>query len=302
MIDLSVKIGNMILNNPIMPASGTFGYGEEYKDFFDLNTLGAVVTKGLSIDPKAGNLPPRIYEGERFLINSIGLENIGIERFISEKLPFLKNIKCPTIVNFFGNSEEQYYKIAEKLNFIDEIDGVEVNVSCPNVKKGGIEFGLDEKLLFNITKNLRSIIEKKALIVKLSPISSDIISLSKACQEGGADGLTMSNTLKGLSVDSDKMLFNIGNKIGGISGPLLKPLNLRIIYEVRKFTDIPIIGVGGISNLKDALDYFAVGADAVQVGTANFSTPDIMHQIICQLKDYLQIKKINNIRELRIHD
>ena len=295
--DLSVKIGNMILNNPVMPASGTFGYGEEFSEFFDLNLLGAIVTKGLSYNGKPGNKPPRIFEGERYLINAIGLENIGFKRFAEEKLPFLKKLKCRKIVNFFGNTEEDYYKIAEQLNLLEEIDALEVNVSCPNVKEGGIEFGLSEKSVYKLIKNIRKIVDKKTLIVKISPMLSDVVAVGLAVEEAGADAITAINTLKGFSFDIENKKYNIANKFGGVSGPLLKPVALRIVKELSEKISIPIIGVGGIWSYKDVLEFLFAGAKAVQIGTANFSNPLVLSEIIRKLVSYMNENNIESMSE-----
>ena len=298
-VDLSVKIGNLCLKNPVMPASGTFGYGEEFSEFFNLDILGAIVTKGISVKPKEGNKPPRIFEGEKYLMNSIGLENSGIEDFLKMKVPFLKNLKCAKIVNFFGNSEEEYFEIAEKLNNIESIDGIEINLSCPNVKKGGLEFGLNENFIYEITKNIVRIADKKVVMVKISPLSSNISSVGKAAEEAGADAITAINTVKGLRVDIENMEPSLGNVFGGISGYLLKPAALRIVAELKEAVNIPIIGAGGIFDFKDAVEFLACGATAVQVGTANFANPFVMPEIIKGLSNYLKEKGLKSIGELK---
>ncbi len=270
-----IKIGNMVLKNPIMPASGTFGYGIEFKDFFDLNSAGAIVTKGISLQPKIGNPPPRLFEDGDYLMNYIGLENVGFERFVKEKLPFLKSINTSIIVNFFGNSEEEYIELAEKLNNLEGVDAVEVNVSCPNVKKGGIEFGLIPDLLFNLIKKIKKVVINKTLIVKISPIISDIILIGKGLEEAGADAITAINTLKG-----SRFNFKTGKWFtGGISGKLLKPVALRIVKELAQNLSIPIIGCGGIECFDDVEEFLNAGASAVQIGTRNFIEPDIIGKL-----------------------
>ncbi len=285
---LKVKIGNLELNNPIMPASGTFGYGKEFAQFFDLNNLGAIVTKGLSLKPKKGNIPPRIFEGEKYLLNSIGLENIGLKRFIEDIIPFYETLKCKIIVNFFGNSEEEYYKIAEELNQLDSIAGLEVNVSCPNVKKGAIEFGTDLEVLFNLIKNIKKIAYKKTVIVKISPMTSNIKDTGKVIEEAGADAITAVNTFKATAIDSTSSNFILGNITGGMSGICLKPIALRIVNELYNNINIPVIGAGGITRIEDVEEFFIAGAKAVQIGTANFSNPLIMLEIINNLKNKIE--------------
>ena len=296
---LKVKIGKLELENPIMPASGTFGYGEEFMSFFDINRLGAIVTKGLSLFPKEGNIPPRIYEGGKYLLNSIGLENIGLEKFIETKVPFYERLNCKVIVNFFGNREEDYCKIAEKLNNIDAIDALEVNVSCPNVKKGAIEFGTDLKILYCLIKELKKVADNKPIIVKISPILPDIKEAGQVIEEAGADAITAINTIKGIEFDSKNYEYVLGNITGGMSGKCLKPVSLRIVKELSENISIPVIGVGGISNVEDIIDFFLAGAKAVQIGTANFSNPLIMLELIEQLRDVMEFNNINSVDEFK---
>ena len=299
MSDTSIKIGNLKFKNPIMPASGTFGYGEEFSEFFDLNILGAVVTKGISLKPKEGNPPPRIFEGEKYIMNSIGLENVGIENFIKYKLPFLEKFNCIKIVNFFGNNEDEYLEMAEKLNKIKTIDAIEVNFSCPNVKKGGLEFGLNEKLLFRLTKDIVKYADKKVVIVKISPLAPDIKSIGIAIEEAGADAITAVNTIKGLSIDIENMRYELGNMYGGVSGNLLKPVALRVVSELKNSVKIPIIGAGGIFSIEDALEFFICGATAVQIGTANFANPLIMNEIVNKLDIYMKKYNLNSMGDIK---
>ncbi len=296
---LKVKIGKLELNNPIMPASGTFGYGKEFARFFDINNLGAIVTKGLSLYPKTGNIPPRIYEGGKYLMNAIGLENIGFERFLEEIIPFYENLNCAIIVNCFGNSEDEYYILAEKLNNLQEIDALEVNVSCPNVKKGAIEFGTDLDMLYILTKNIKKIADKKSVIVKISPMLSNIAETGKVLEEAGADAITAVNTMKGIAINTDNFKYMLGNVTGGISGQCLKPVALRIVKELIENISIPVIGVGGIFNINDAVEFFAMGATAVQIGTANFINPMIMIDLIDKLSKFMDSSNIKSVNEIK---
>ena len=286
---MEVKIGNLILKNPIMPASGTFGYGIEYKDFIDLNKIGAIVTKGISLKPKIGNPPPRLLEGDGYLMNFIGLENVGVEAFLKEKLPLIENFDTKIIVNFFGNSVEEYCRTAEILSKNDRIDALEVNISCPNVKKGGIEFGLFPEEIFNLIKKIRNF-TSKTLIVKVSPQISDIIGVADAIEKAGADAITVINTIKGLriNVNTEEYFY------GGISGNFLKPIALRFVDELVKCTSLPVIGCGGIKNFDDVKEFLIAGAIAVQIGTFNFVEPDIIERIIEKLNDEGKVKKNNS--------
>ena len=290
---MEVTIGNLKLKNPIMPASGTFGYGIEYKDFIDLNILGAIVTKGISLEPKIGNPPPRIFEGNGYLMNHIGLENVGIEVFLKKKLPQIENYNTKIIVNFFGNSEDEYCKVADILSKNKRIDALEVNISCPNVKKGGLEFGLFPDEVFNLIKKIKKFCSKP-LLVKISPQVSDIIGVANAIEEAGADAITAINTIKGLRI-------NIENEeyfYGGISGEFLKPVALRIVDEITKHVNIPVIGCGGIKDFRDVKEFLLAGAKAVQIGTSNFIEPDILQRIIGELADNGSDKE-NNIGNRR---
>ncbi len=277
---MEVNIGRLKLKNPVMPASGTFGYGVEYKDFIDLNRLGAIVTKGISLEPKIGNPPPRILEGNGYLINHIGLENVGVEVFLKEKLPLIENYDTKIIVNFFGNSEEEYCKVAEVLSKNERIDALEVNISCPNVKKGGLEFGLFPDEVFNLIKKIKKLCSKP-LLVKISPQVSDIVGVANAIEEAGADAITAINTIKGLRINVESKEYFYG----GISGEFLKPVALRIVDEITKYVNIPVIGCGGIKDFYDVKEFLLAGAKAVQIGTFNFIEPDILQKIIGELAD-----------------
>lgn len=297
MIDLSIKIGNLILKNPVILASGCCGYGLEMEDFFPLEEVGGIVLKGLSLKEREGNLPPRICETPSGMINSIGLQNVGIEKFIKEKLPELKKRKGVFIANIFGETEEEYLKLSEIINEIDIIPAIELNCSCPNVQKGGIHFGTEPEILKDLVFKVRKIY-KKDLWVKLSPNVTSILPLAKAAIDAGADALTCANTYKGMAIDVDTGRVKIRNIFGGLSGPAIRPLTLRLVYEINKNFKIPIIASGGIENYKDGLEYILAGASAFQIGTILFKNPKAPMEIIDGLKKYLKEKKINSIKDL----
>jgi len=294
MCDLSIKLGKLSLKNPIMPASGTFGYGIEFKDFIDLNKIGAIVTKGISINPKVGNPPPRIFEGDNYLMNYIGLENIGFFEFKKNILPKLTKFSTPIIVNCFGNYFNEYIEVCEKLNELKEVSAIEVNISCPNVEKGGLEFGTNPDEIFKLIKEIRKVYDK-FLIVKISPVISDIIKAGKLIEEAGADAITAINTIRGIRID----IFE--NKIfrGSISGKLLKPVALRIVKELSDNLSIPIIGCGGIEKIEDVIEFIKAGAKAVQIGTMNLVKPNILVKLVKNLKKIMELNKIKNIEDLR---
>lgn len=289
-MDTKVRVGNLTLKNPFMPASGTFGYGLEYKDFGDLSRLGAIVTKGISLNPKKGNRPPRICEVRGGMINSIGLENVGIEAF-KDILNSLSDIDSKIVANFFGNTFDDYISVAEKLNSFHRVDVLEVNISCPNVKEGGICFGTDERMIRNLIGEIRKVVSKP-LWVKLTPNVSDIVKIAIVSEEAGADTLVVTNTYTAMAVDINTKRPKIGNIYGGMSGPAIKPLSLYNVYKCVQNVSIPVIGCGGITNLEDALEFFIVGAKAVQIGTANFMNPQIIWNLISDLELYLSEKNI----------
>ncbi len=295
-VNLQVKLGRLVLQNPVMVASGTFGYGEEYTQLVDLNQLGGIVVKGLSLKPKVGNPPPRLVEVPCGLINAIGLENIGVERFIKEKLPFLKQFKAKIIVNIFGYSPEEYAQLAEILSPTG-IDAIEVNISCPNIKEGGRLFGTDPQTAALITK---SVCEHTHLpvFVKLSPQVTDIVAIAKAVMEAGADGVSMINTIPAMAVDIHTRRPKLGNVTGGLSGPCLKPIALKLVWEVVKALDIPVIGIGGITCAEDALEFLITGAKAIQIGTANFVNPQTAIEVIAGIRHYLEDCQLKDIHEL----
>jgi dihydroorotate dehydrogenase (NAD+) catalytic subunit len=295
--DLKVKIGKLKLKNPVMTASGTFGYGDEYAEFIDLNKLGAVVVKGLSLEPKEGNPPPRVVETPAGMLNAIGLQNIGIDNFIKKKLPFLLKIKTPVIVNFFGDSISEYVKAAGKLNSVKGIHALEMNISCPNKQKGWSIFGTDAKVTYKVVSEVRKATDL-TLIVKLSPNVTDIASMAKAAEDAGADALSVINTLTGMAINIKTGKPKLANITGGLSGPAIKPIAVRMVWECYKTTSIPIIGMGGIISAEDAIEFMLAGASAVAVGTGNFINPNVTIDIIKGIKSFMSAEGIESIKEL----
>ena len=296
-MDLSVEIGKLKLKNPVMTASGTFGYGEEYSEFMDLNRLGAVVVKGLSLLPKEGNPPPRIAETAGGMLNAIGLQNIGIERFIQEKLPFLKQFDTPVIVNFFGDSVEEYVKAAERLSASGGIHGLEMNISCPNKQAGWCIFGTDPKVTFEVVSAVRKSTDL-ILIVKLSPNVTDIGVMARAAEDAGADAVSLINSITGMAIDIETRRPKLANITGGLSGPAVKPVALRMVWEVYRAVKVPIIGMGGIMNGRDSIEFILAGATAVAVGTAHFINPVTSVQVIEGMEDFMREKGVSHIKNL----
>ncbi|HYS43156.1 MAG TPA: dihydroorotate dehydrogenase [Geobacteraceae bacterium] len=295
--DMTVEIAGIKMRNPVMTASGTFGYGEEFSAYVDLEEIGAIITKGLSLKPRAGNPTPRIVETPGGMLNAIGLQNVGIDAFISDKVPFLRTVATPVIVNLFGNTLEEYGELAARLDRIPEVAGVEVNISCPNVKHGGIVFGTDPKAAYEVVKLVRET-TIKPLIVKLSPNVTDIVEMASACADAGADALSLINTLTGMAVDLQKRRPVLANITGGLSGPGIKPVALRMVWQVAKAVNLPIIGIGGIMSATDALEFMLVGATAVQIGTANFLDPSAAQTIARDMEQYLADNGIADVKEL----
>lgn len=295
--DLCVHIGRLALKNPVMTASGTFGYALEFDDILDLNRLGAVIVKGLSMEPSKGNPPPRIIETACGMLNAIGLENIGIQAFAEEKLPFLKPFDTPVIVNIYGKTVYDYGELAAAADVIDGISAIETNISCPNVNAGGAAFGIDPKTAFAVVETVR---KKTALplIVKLSPNVTDITEIACAVADAGADAVSLINTITGMAVDVDTRRPKLANITGGLSGPAVKPIALRMVWQVSKAVDIPVIGIGGIMNATDALEFLIVGATAVQIGTANFVHPGATIDIIRGLEDFMITNRIQKITDI----
>ena len=294
---LSVTIGKIQLKNPVMVASGTFGFGEEYEDFFDLNQLGAIIPKGISLKPMIGNPPPRIFETEGGIINSIGLQNPGFQNFINNKLPYYKKIKTHLIINFFGNTQREYIDLAKRFDGVPGISGLEMNISCPNVKRGGIVFGSDPKMAYQLVSEVRKA-TTLTLIVKLSPNVTDIGLMAKSVEEGGADAVSLVNTFRAMAVNIYTRKPELGNIIGGLSGPAIKPIALRMVWEVSQRVEIPVIGMGGIMKAEDAIEFILVGASAIQIGTANLIHPRTGINVIQGIKKYLIQNKIGSIQKL----
>ncbi|TYB31646.1 MAG: dihydroorotate dehydrogenase [Candidatus Mcinerneyibacterium aminivorans] len=298
MVDLSVKIKNYKFKNPVMTGSGTYGYGDEFEELYDPSLLGAVLSKGLTMRERGGNPPPRIHETPAGILNSIGLANMGIDRFVNDKCFNLAKKNIDVIANISGKSIDEFGKMAEKCNKTDAIKAVEVNVSCPNVKEGGMAFGVDTENIYKITSLVKNTTDKP-VIVKLSPNVTDITEMAQAAVEGKADALTLINTLLGMAIDIKKEKPVMYNKVAGLSGPAIKPVGLRMVYQVKeKFPDIKIIGSGGISCWQDAVEYFMAGASAVQIGTALFNDPMLPVNIIEDLRNYLMKKNVEKIDEI----
>jgi dihydroorotate dehydrogenase (NAD+) catalytic subunit len=295
--DLAVSIGSLRLPNPVMTASGTFGYGREYEPFVNLGSLGAVVVKGISLLPRPGNPPPRIVETACGMLNAIGLQNVGVERFISDKMPYLRDRKCRVIVNILGESVEEYCQLVERLSDVEGISAIELNISCPNVKKGGVAFGTSESMAHDLTRTVRKR-TKMPLIVKLSPNVTDIGAMASAVEEGGADAVSLINTLIGMAISVKTRRPVLANTIGGLSGPAIKPVALRMVYQTADRVKIPVIGIGGISTWEDAMEFILAGASAIQVGTANFINPKAVDEIRSGISAYLQAQGIGAIRDL----
>jgi dihydroorotate dehydrogenase (NAD+) catalytic subunit len=296
-MNLSVTVGGLELKNPVMTASGTFGYGEEYAEFYDLGRLGAVVVKGLSLSPKEGNPPPRIVETASGMLNAIGLQNIGIERFVQEKIPFLRTYDTKVIVNFFGDSIEEYVSAAEHLSAVEGIHGLEMNISCPNKQAGWCIFGTDPRVTSQVVQAVRRV-TRLPLIVKLSPNVTDISLMAKAAADAGADALSVINTLTGMAIDIRTRKPRLANRTGGLSGPAIKPVAVRMVYEVYKAVKVPIIGMGGIMSAEDALEFICAGASAVAIGTANFIHPTAAVDILDGINSFLQQEHVEDINSL----
>ena len=296
MIKTAVTLAGVELKNPVMTASGTFGSGAEYSEFVDLNKLGAVVTKGVANVPWPGNPTPRIAETPSGMLNAIGLQNPGIDVFCERDIPFLKKFNTRIIVNVCGKTTEDYCEVVERLGN-EPVDLLEINVSCPNVKEGGIAFGQDPKALEAITKEVKKY-AKQPVIMKLSPNVTDITEMAKAAEAGGADVLSLINTLTGMKIDINRRTFALANKTGGMSGPAVKPVAVRMVYQVANAVKIPVIGMGGIATAEDALEFILAGATAVSVGTANFFNPYATREVIAGIEDYMRKYHVEDIHEL----
>lgn len=287
---MAVSLGRLKLNNPVMTASGTFGYGEEYAGYVDLNKLGAIVVKGLSLKPRLGNPPPRIMETTGGMLNAVGLQNIGVDAFIEEKMPFLRQFDTKVIANIYGETYDEYKKVARKLSSVKGIHALEVNISCPNVKNGGLSFGSDPKIAARVT---RAVKDETSLpvIVKLTPNVTDITAIAEAVEKAGADAVSLINTLTGMSVDLKTRRPHLKNITGGLSGPAIKPVALRMVWQVVQRVSIPVIGIGGIMTAEDALEFLVLGAKAVQIGTANFINPLVTMEVVEGMKIIWQSRR-----------
>ena len=296
-VNLSVNVAGMALRNPIMTASGTFGYGAEFAPYMDLQSIGAIVTKGLSLRPQAGNDTPRIIETPAGMLNAIGLQNVGIDAFIEKKLPFLRTVDTLCVANFFGDTVDEYAEMARRLNELPEVAALEMNISCPNVKQGGIVFGSDPACAAGVVAACRAA-TSKPLIVKLSPNVTDVVAMAKACADAGADALSLINTLIGMAIDINTRRPVLANVTGGLSGPAIKPVALRMVLQVARAVKLPIIGIGGIMSATDVIEFMLAGASAVQIGTASFITPGIAEQIVQDLQAWMVANKVQDINSL----
>ena len=297
--NLSVKLGRLEFANPVIAASGTFGYGLEYLPFVDLDLLGGFSTKGLSLKPRMGNPVPRMVETASGMLNAIGLENIGLEKFVNEKLPLLENYKTRILVNFFGDTKEEYIEMAARLSDVERVDALEMNISCPNVEEGGVQFSSDPAVVRSLVEAVRQA-TKKFLIVKLSPNVTDITEIARAAEDGGADALSLINTAIGMSINLDTRKPYLANKTGGLSGPAIKPIALYMVHQTVRAVKIPVIGMGGISTTEDALEFLSAGATAIQIGTANFIDPGITIKVINGIRKYCEAHAIQKVSDLKL--
>ena len=298
MADLSIKIGHTTFKNPIFVASGTFGYGTENTELVDVSNIGAIVTKSITLNPREGNPPPRIVETPSGMINSIGLANIGVDKYVSDMLPIYEEIGSPIIMNIAGSSMEEYIEVMQQVEAVSSnIVGYEINISCPNVKEGGMEFGVDCDMTEKLTKKLRKLTDR-LLIMKLSPNVTDISAIAKSSENGGADAVSAINTVIGMSIDHKTGKSNIYTTYGGLSGPAIKPVGLACVYNVYHAVKIPIIGIGGMVSSHDVIEYIFAGSCAVQIGTANYRDPGIAEKILNDLNDYLDEQNLNSITSL----
>lgn len=293
---LKVNINGVEFKNPVIAASGTFGFGEEFNDFYDVGMLGGISSKGLTINPKQGNEGIRVYETPSGMMNSVGLQNPGIDAFIERELPKMRKLGTNVIANIGGGCLEDYEAAVSKIDNSD-VDMIELNISCPNVKHGGMAFGIKSNVAYEVVKEIKAI-TKKPLMVKLSPNAEDIVDMALKCQEAGADSISLINTLKGMAIDIYKRKPVFNNITAGLSGPAVKPIALRMVYEVAKAVDIPVIGLGGISNGKDAIEFMMAGASAIQIGTINFVNPMAGKEIIEEMENFLKEQGIKDINDI----
>ncbi|GIX06374.1 MAG: dihydroorotate dehydrogenase [Candidatus Poribacteria bacterium] len=295
--DMRVNIGGFQMKNPVMVASGTFGYGSEYAEFVDLNRLGGVAVKSITLEPRAGNPPPRIAETPAGMLNTIGLQNVGLEAFLTEKLPYLRQFDTSVLVNLSGYTVSDYVQLCERLSEAEGVHGLELNVSCPNVDCGGMQFGVDPQLLGELVAACRRA-TRLPLIVKLSPNVTDIVTLARVCEEHGADGLSLINTLLGMAIDVRTRRAKLSRGVGGLSGPAIRPIAIRMVWEVARTVSLPIIGMGGITCTEDALEFILAGATAIAVGTANFVNPSVSMEIVSGLEAYFQEHQIASVDKI----
>ena len=295
--NLEVDIGGLLLKNPVMTASGTFGYGREFESLVDLEQLGAIVVKGLSLEPTVGNPPPRIVETPSGMLNAIGLENVGIEAFEKKKLPFLRRLSTPILVNIYGKTVDEYAEMAHRIEDIEGIAGIEVNISCPNVSAGGIAFGVDPGAAHDLVKVVRGN-TTRPLVVKLSPNVTDIAEIALCVEDAGADAVSLINTITGMAIDIETRRPKLANITGGLSGPAIKPIAVRMVWQVADRVSIPVIGIGGIMGPEDAMEFLIAGATAIQVGTANFVNPHVTMDIVEGMTAYMRKMNIADIREI----
>lgn len=297
MANLSVNIGNLHLKNPVLTASGTFGYGEEFMDFIDLNRLGGFIVKGTTILPREGNDYPRMAETPSGMLNAVGLQNKGVDYFIEHIYPRIKHLDTNIIVNVSGSSISDYVAVAEKIDTLNAIPAIELNISCPNVKQGGMAFGTSCQAAQDVVSAVRKVYHK-TLIVKLSPNVTDIVSIAQSVQDSGADAVSLINTLMGMAIDAEKQKPILSTITGGLSGPCVKPIALRMVWQVSKAISIPIIGLGGICSATDAIEFLLAGATAIQIGTANFIDPQITIKVVDGINDYLERKNIQSVKDI----
>ncbi len=294
---LSVQIGSMSMNNPVMTASGTFGYGHEYADFYDVNRLGALVVKAVTLAPRIGNPPPRIAETPSGILNAIGLQNPGLEVFLKKEMPYLQTLTTPVIINIAGNTVEEYCELAERLDEVSGVAALEVNISCPNVKQGGQAFGTDPEIAHTVISEVRKRTQLP-IIAKLSPNVTSIVDIALQVEDAGADAISLINTLLGMAIDVETRRPVLGNIMGGLSGPAVKPVAVRMVWQVAKAVKVPVIGMGGISTTEDALEFILAGATAVSIGTANFMHPQTPLEIIAGMEAYMQKHGMDKIQDL----
>lgn len=297
MPDISVNIKDLKLKNPVLTASGTFGYGEEFSDFYDISILGGIVVKGTTGSKREGNPYPRMAETPSGMLNAVGLQNKGVDRFINEIYPGIQSYNTHIIVNVSGSTIDEYVNVASKLNSLEKIPAIELNISCPNVKEGGMAFGTSCPSAIAVTKAVRKVYSK-TLIVKLSPNVTNIAEMALAVESAGADAVSLINTLLGMAIDAEKRKPVLSTITGGLSGPAIKPVALRMVWQVAKAVKIPVIGMGGIMNAQDAIEFILAGATAVQIGTANFTDPGVCPKIVEGINNYLIRHRINNIKEI----